>query len=132
MIIDSDYNTLTILDNGKKLLIRNINEYNIMKYGEFNGQRIIKEINEVCKVEETFNDGVFNITIKDKKLQSRNKIEVCKRLRYCIDNNTIQPFIELFQDEMRDELNKIFFDTALKPFEHRIKIENDNSNLILK
>ena len=130
MIIDSDYDTLTIMNKEKKIIIRNINEYNLMKYNEFKGERIIKQLNDYCKVEESFNDGVFNILIRGKKLQSHNKIEVCKRLKLCENLDTIDPLIELFQDEIKSELNKIFFEQVLEPFRSRIEI-NDEQDIII-
>jgi hypothetical protein len=129
-IIDNDYQTLTILDQNKKVIIRNINEYNIMKYEDFKGKQIKKTLNKYCKVEETFNDGVFNVFLKGHKLQSHNKIEICKRLKFCIDNDTIDPIVELFESEIKEELNQMFFDQVLEPFMNRIKITEEKEIII--
>jgi len=129
-IIDNDYDTLTVMDQNKKIIIRNMNEYNLFKYGQFEGKQIKVKLNKYCKVEETFNDGVFNITIKGHKLQSHNKIEVIKRLKFCMDNQTIEPLVELFHEEIKDELNKMFFEEALKPFMNRLTFDEDKSIVI--
>jgi len=39
-IIDNNYDTLTVLDKDQKLLIRSINDYTLLKYKDFNGERI--------------------------------------------------------------------------------------------
>ena len=37
LIIDTDYETLTLLDKDNKLIMRNINDYTLLKYKAFNG-----------------------------------------------------------------------------------------------
>ena len=130
-IIDNDYNTLTVLDKDKKLLIRNINEYTLLKYKDFGGELIKVKLSDNVTVEETVNnEGVFNITVGKHKLQTRNKIEIAKRLKFCMTNKTTEPIIELLRDELTDEINKEFFRNALKPFGDRIEFLDDDSILI--
>jgi len=122
MIIDSDYQTLTIKTFDNKILIRNIDEYNLLKYKDFNGERIKKTFKDGTKVEETFNDGIFNISHKDIKMQLRNKIEVSKRLKYCIDNDTTQPIKDLLLDNIESEIKDDLLYHWLVPFIQRVQV----------
>ena len=128
-IIDNNYETLTVLDKDQKLLIRNINDYNLLKYKDFNGERIHFKLGNV-EVLETFNDGIFNIKVGNHKLQTHNKIEIAKRIKYCLTNNTSDPIVELLKDELSQEINREFFINMLKPFEKHIKILDDKSIII--
>lgn len=130
-IIDNDYDTLTVLDKDEKILIRQINEYNLLKYKDFKGKQIEFKRGQV-HVLETFNDGIFNIRVGKHKLQTHNKIEIAKRIKFCMTNNTTEPIIELLRDELTDEINKEFFHNALKPFGDRLEFLEDDSILIDK
>jgi len=131
MIIDNEYDTLTVLDKNKKLLIRNINEYTLLKYQDFKGELIKVKLSKHVIVEEAINnEGVFNITVGKHKLQSRNKIEIAKRLKFCMTNKVTEPIIELLRDELTDEINKEFFKNALSPFGDRLNFLHDDSIII--
>ena len=125
MILDNDYETLTVKDDNGLILIRNIDEYNLMKYGDFDGKRIIKKLDKDTEITETFNDGIFNVRHKEFSLQVRDKIELCKRLKHCMAYNTIEPIKELLIKSVEKELDKNFLDTALKPFSKRIETKKD-------
>ncbi len=128
-IIDNNYDTLTVLDNNKQLLIRSINDYTLLKYEDFNGERIHLKIGNV-EVLETFNDGIFNIRVGDHRLQSHNKIEVSKRIKYCMTNQVTDPIMELMREELSQEINREFFNNMLKPFKKRTEILDDKSIII--
>jgi len=87
MIIDSDYKTLTIIDNKGLMKIRNLNEYNLMKYEKFNGNRIILKLGKTAEIVETFNNGVFNVKIKTLRTQLRDKEKIC----FCINHYLYLP-----------------------------------------
>ncbi len=72
MIINSDYKTLTIIEDNK-LFFRQINEYNILKHKDFEGKRIMIKLNDDTEVLETFNNGIFNVRHKNKNLQLHDK-----------------------------------------------------------
>lgn len=125
MIIDNDYQTLTVKTNDNKILVRNIDEYNIMKYQDYKGDRIIKQLDKDTEVIETFNNGIFNIRYKTIKTQIRDRIEVCKRLRFCIENNTIEPIKELLQENINKEIKQDWLKEVLKPFGDRIEFKGE-------
>ncbi len=128
-IIDSDYQTLTIQDSKGKILIRNIDDYNLLKYEKYNGDRIIAELDKDTSVIETFDDGIFNVKYKSVSMQLKDKIEVAKRLKYCLENNTTEPIKELLQKNIKDKIEMEFLDKMLFAFKDRIKI-NDHNILI--
>ncbi|NIU00393.1 MAG: hypothetical protein GWN01_05475 [Nitrosopumilaceae archaeon] len=124
MILDSDYNTLTIQKPDGEIIIRNIDEYNILKYKDFKGKRIIKKWKH-GKVEETYNDGIFNVVYKDYAMQIRDKIEVCKRLKYAMENRTLEPIKDLLLERTEKEIKDDILKRWLLPFLHRLRIDKN-------
>jgi hypothetical protein len=121
-IIDSDYQTLTIKTIDNQILIRNIDEYNLLKYGEFEGKRIIVNLPENVKVVETFDEGIFNVSNNDVSIQLRDRIEICKRLTYCMQNETSDPIKELLLNSIETEIKKDVLEKWLIPFYERVQI----------
>jgi len=122
MIIDSDYETLTVKDESGKILIRNIDEYNILKYQDFKGNRIIIDLDKDTNITETFDEGIFNISHKGTKMQLRNKIEIAKRVKFCMDNDTIEPIKELLLNNIESEIKDSLLDRWLMPFHERLEV----------
>lgn len=114
-IINSDNNSLLILNNDK-LIIRTLNEYNLLKYQDFKGNRIIVNIGK-CEIVETFNEGIFNVKYENFSMQLRNKNEICKRIK-ANDENYI---IELLKNEKKEEFNMEFLMIALKEYYNNLK-----------
>jgi len=130
-IIDNDFQTLTIKDIHNKIIIRNIDEYNLLKYGElFKGDRIIVKLSDECQVIETYNNGIFNIKYKEYKMQIRDKIEVCKRLKFCMEQNTTIPIKELLLNEVKTTIEINWLKEVLKPFGDRVEIKEDKKIII--
>lgn len=119
MIINSDNNSLLILQDNN-LIIRNLNEYTLLKYQDFNGNRIILKIGNI-EIIETFNEGIFNVIHKDISMQIRDKIELCKRIKL----NDEKFIYELLLSEKSPEFNMEFLLKALNPFYNRLKFNND-------
>lgn len=120
MIINSDNNSLLILQDNK-LIIRNLNEYTLLKYQDFNGKRIIVKIGNI-EIIETFNEGIFNVIHRDISMQIRDKIELCKRIKL----NDEKYIYELLLNEKSPEFNMEFLLKALKPFYDRLKFNENN------
>jgi len=125
MIIDSDYGTLTIKNDEGYILIRNIDEYNILKYGKFNGYRIIKDFPDNVNVTETFDEGIFNVSQGTIKLQIRDKNEMAKRINYCIENNTSEPIKELLLESVSKSIQDDVLTMWLVPFGDKLSINKD-------
>lgn len=125
MIIDSDYNTLTIKTHDGQILLRNIDEYNLLKYQDYNGERIITDLADGVNITETFNDGIFNVTYKDISMQIRDKIELAKRIVYCKNNKTSEPIKELLLKNVESQLKEDILINWLMPFGYRLQIDKE-------
>lgn len=115
MLINSDNNSLLILKD-QKLFIRNLNEYTILKYQEFNGNRIILKIGNT-EIIETFNDGIFNVSYNNLSMQIRDPIELSKRIKF----NDEKYIIELLLNEKSNEFNMDFIVTSLSNYFDNLK-----------
>lgn len=120
MIIDSDYNTLTILDKGI-IRIRNLNEYNLLKYRDFDGNRIMIKLSDKCNITETFNEGIFNVNYGNISMQIRDYNELSKRVLFSVQNKTDQPIKELLLENKKEEIEKDFLIKVLNQYGKRIK-----------
>jgi hypothetical protein len=72
--------------------------YNIVKYGTYQANRIFFSFDDEARVEETYNERIFNCYYKykgkEQLLQLRNANEICDH----IINKDKESFIELFKD----------------------------------
>ncbi len=123
MIIDSDYQTLTIIDKGG-IKIRNLNDYNILKYQEFDGNRIIIKLSDNCEIVETYNEGIFNVNVGSISMQITDYIELAKRIKFCMETKTDQPIKDLLLEHKKEELNREFLTKALSHYGNRIKFSD--------
>lgn len=121
MIIDSDYNTLTIIDNKGLMKLRNLNDYTLMKYGQFNGNRIILKLGEDADITETFNDGIFNVRIKTLHTQLRDKEKICFCINHYLQNKDITPLRDLLRDKFQTSVDINLLHSFLFRFEQRLK-----------
>ena len=120
MIINSDNQSFLFLDKFNNLLIRNINEYTILKYYNFNNERIILKIGK-CEIIETYNDGIFNVSFENLSMQIRDPIELCKRINF----NDEKYIIELLKNEKQEKFNTDFIIQALKCYYDHLKFNKD-------
>jgi hypothetical protein len=125
MILNSDQNSLLIVDDNSKLLIRNLNEYTILKYKHYNGKRINLKIGNI-QVIETYNDGIFNVIVTNEnndqlKFQIHDKIEFCKRILFN-DEKLIKDFIN---ESKKDDINQQFLIKSLSAFFDKLKFLKD-------
>ena len=79
--------------------------YNKVKYGTYEANRIFFSFDDTARVEETYNERIFNCYCKykgkEQLLQLRNANEICDH----IINKDKESFIELFKEKFYD-LNK--------------------------
>ena len=75
--------------------------YNIVKYGTFQANRIFHKWNSECRVEETYNERIFNCYYKGQLLQLRKANDICE----AILSKDKEIFIDLFKKNYYD-LNK--------------------------
>lgn len=126
MIIDSDYNLLTIQTFDNQILFRNIDEYNLLKYKDFNGQQIIIDLPDGVNIKETFEEGIFNVSYKDIAMQIRDKNDLAKRITFCRDNNTSEPIKELLLSKIESQIKDDVLINWLLPFSNRLTITKEH------
>ena len=101
MIIAKRDTHIIIRNKRDEYVHRPNDSYNILKYESFGGNRVMHTFDNECKVEETYNERIFNCYYKDQLLQLRNANEICE----AIISKDNQLFIDLFKKNFYD-LNK--------------------------
>jgi len=121
MIIDSDYKTLTIIDSKGLMKIRNLNEYNLMKYDKFNGNRIILKLGKNAEIQETYNNGIFNVRIKTLRTQLRDKEKICLCINHYLETKDLTPLKDLLKDKFQASVDINLLKQFLFKYEPRLK-----------
>jgi len=108
--------------------------YNIVKYGTYQANRIFFTWDKECRVEETYNERIFNCYYKqeDKEeqlLQLRHANDICE----AIVNKDKESFIELFKDnyyKLHKEalLNGLIQDNNI--LKDRVKIQKNGDYIV--
>ena len=101
MIIAKRDTHIVIRNKRDEYVHRPNDSYNILKYESFGGNRVMHTFDNECKVEETYNERIFNCYYKEQLLQLRNANEICE----AIISKDNQLFIDLFKKNFYD-LNK--------------------------
>ena len=101
MIIAKRDTHIIIRNKRDEYVHRPNDSYNILKYESFGGNRVMHTFDNECKVEETYNERIFNCYYKEQLLQLRNANEICE----AIISKDNQLFIDLFKKNFYD-LNK--------------------------
>ena len=105
MIIAKRDTHLIIRKKNDEYVHRPNDSYNIVKYGTYESNRIFFAFDDEARVEETYNERIFNCYCKykgkEQLLQLRNANEICD---FIIDKDK-ESFIELFKEKYYD-LNK--------------------------
>ena len=101
MIIAKRDTHIVIRNKRDEYVHRPNDSYNILKYESFGGNRVMHTFDNECKVEETYNERIFNCYYKDQLLQLRNANDICE----AIISKDNQLFIDLFKKNFYD-LNK--------------------------
>jgi len=106
MIIAKRDTHLIIRKKNDEYVHRPNDSYNIVKYGTYEANRIFFAFDDEARVEETYNERIFNCYCsykgKEQLLQLRNANEICDH----IINKDKESFIELFKEKFYD-LNKV-------------------------
>jgi hypothetical protein len=129
MIINSSFNTLTIIDIDNIIKIRNLDEFNILKHRIFNGHRILIKYDENNSINETYDNEIFNLTFNGKTSQSSKYNEIARIINLINIDKDLTHLQEFLILENISVINFNFLEKALKPFYKRIKF--DDSSLII-
>ena len=101
MIIAKRDTHIVIRNKRDEYVHRPNDTYNIVKYGTFQANRIFHKWNSECRVEETYNERIFNCYYKGQLLQLRKANDICE----AILSKDKEVFIDLFKKNYYD-LNK--------------------------
>jgi hypothetical protein len=97
---------IILLSDDEMSISLGYDSYNIVKYGTYQANRISFSLEDESRVEETYNERIFNCYCKykgkEQLLQLRNANEICD---FIIDKDK-ESFIELFKEKFYD-LNKV-------------------------
>ena len=101
-IIAERENSLLVYEDGKTKIYTN-DTYNLLKFKEFNGERIIlhtksKLDDEITKiyVQETYDRGIFNVQYNKETLQIRDCIQMSKAIDEYLKTDSNKKIKELF------------------------------------
>ena len=93
MIIAERPTNLIIRTKRDEYVHRPNDSYNKLKYGTFQANRIFHEWDSEARVEETFNERIFNCIYKEERLQLRKANDICK----AILTKSKEDYVELFK-----------------------------------
>ena len=98
--------------------------YNNLKYGQYEGERIHFEFNDEAKIDETYDDRIFNCTYKGETMQVRKSEKICES----INNNNLDDYAIIFK-ETYYEIHRIELITDLvkRSYGDRVKLRDDDT-----
>ena len=110
-----------------KIMTKINDNYNNLKYGQYNGERIHYEFNDEAKIDETYDDRIFNCIYKDETMQVRKSEDICQ----AIMNENLDDYALVFK-ETYYEIHRIELITELikRSYGDRVKLRNDNTFVI--
>lgn len=133
MLLEDRQDQLIVLDLNGKVDTKPKTEYFLLKFKDFDGDRIFYQFAKDSWIQETYNDGIFNCVYKSERMQ----IRTANRIAFCINwhkNNKnaqlgLKPFEELFKKNFTKHIQLDVLKSILKPFEHRLKYHDDGIEL---
>ena len=110
-----------------KIMTKINDNYNNLKYGQYNGERIHYEFNDEAKIDETYDDRIFNCIYKDETMQVRKSEDICQ----AIMNENLDDYALVFK-ETYYEIHRIELITELikRSYGDRVKLRSDNTFVI--
>ena len=75
------------------------NPYWRLKLKRYNGDRIYHKFNDECEIQETFNQGIFNFTVKSEGIDSiiQIRVEWADDVATAIENEDLNSMLEIFE-----------------------------------
>jgi len=106
-------------------------EFFMLKYKEFNGERIYYQFDKNSYVQETYDIGIFNCILNGVRMQLRNSERIAFAINWHKHSNAkslllrMKPFQELFTKNFVKNIQLGVLKSILKAFEDRIKYRKD-------
>jgi len=129
MLLEDRKDQIIVSDKNGNVDTKPKTEYFLLKYIDFNGNRIFYQFDKNSWIQETYNEGIFNLVYKDASMQLRDAEKIVFCINFHRKNPTSihrqKPFEELFKKNFVEKLETDVLKSILKPFEHRLKFVND-------
>lgn len=130
MLLEDREDQIIIQDSNGNIDTKPKTDYFLLKYGDdFDGDRIFYQFNADSWIQETYNDGIFNLIYKNERMQLRDSDKICFCINFHKTNinsvHALKPFEELFKKNYADKLETDVLKSILKPFEHRLNFVKD-------
>lgn len=135
MLLEDREDQIIIQDMNGHIDTKPKTDYFMLKFGEFDGDRIFYQFNADSWIQETYNEGIFNLIYKNERMQLTDSNKICFCINFHKSNknsvHALEPFEELFKKNYADKLETDVLKSILKPFEHRLNfiehgVEVDN------
>ena len=129
MIIAERPTNLIIRTKRDEYVHRPNDSYNKLKYGTFQANRIFHEWDSEARVEETFNERIFNCIYKEERLQLRKANDICK----AILTKNKEDYVELFKSNYYDLHKAQLLDSLIKDnstLKGRVKRTKDDEYIV--
>jgi len=129
MLLEDREDQIIVTDLNGNIDTKPKTEYFLLKYRDFDGDRIFYQFNNDSWIQETFNEGIFNCIYKNERMQLRSSNKICFCINFHKANKNsklgLKPFEDLFKKNYAHKLEIDVIKSILKPFEHRLKYESD-------
>ena len=135
-IIAERENSLLVYEDGKTKIYTN-DTYNLLKFKEFNGERIIlhtksKLDDEITKiyVQETYDRGIFNVQYNKETLQIRDCIQMSKAIDEYLKTDSNKKIKELFLRKYMEANRVKIMKLMAKSFTEKVHVNTDGNFII--
>jgi len=129
MLLEDREDQIIILDLNGKVDTKPKTAYFVLKFKDFDGDRIFYQFDKDSYVQETYNDGIFNCIYKKERMQLRQANKIAFSINWHKNSKNpilgIKPFEELFKKNFAHNIQLDVLKSILKPFEHRLKFVDD-------
>lgn len=130
-ILVENKSILTVLVDGKMDTVPNT-AYNKMKIGDYGGKRIFYPFGEDKRVEETFDNGIFNCYVgKEEPIQLRNGEQVANAITEHKEKGTITILKRIYLAEKEESYSAIAIDEFLEPFTKSGRVKKINKGYLI-
>jgi len=129
MLLEEREDQIIIVDLNGIVDTKPKTDYFILKFKDFDGDRIFYQFDIDSWIQETYNDGIFNCVYKKERMQLRQADRIAFAINWHKNNKNpklgLKPFEELFKKNFAHNIQLDVLKSILKPFEHRLKYVDD-------
>ena len=89
MLLEDREDQIIVLDLNGKVDTKPKTDYFVLKYKDFDGDRIFYQFDKDSYVQETYNDGIFNCIYKTERMQIRQASKIAFCIKWHQNNKTM-------------------------------------------